>query len=104
MRVHVRGTVDIPVGLLTDQEIAADERALACANPARISAERQGDPSAYRHPATVSSLAVDGTTVRYPIAAPHVYRARLRGKAYELVDERPAHDPEPLEYRGTLVP
>jgi superfamily II DNA or RNA helicase len=103
-RVFVRGTIDVPRGLLTSDEIAEDGRALACANPARVAAERQGDRRARRHPELISSLLVEDEWVRYPFAAAAIYRARLREKAYVLVDERPSHEPEPRPYRGTLLP
>lgn len=103
-RVHVRGTVDVPLDLLTEPERIACQRELSCPNPARVAAERRKDPRAHRIPATVSTLVVEEDVIRFPVGAPHVYRPLLRTKDFILVDERPSFNAQPLSYRGTLTP
>jgi superfamily II DNA or RNA helicase len=88
--VIVRGGVaDLPIGpLVSREEAREDSRALSVLNPKRIAAIRQKDRRAFRHPERVSSLVIEADRVLYPIGAASVYRARLRGKRYDLVDER----------------
>jgi superfamily II DNA or RNA helicase len=88
---------------LTDDEIEHDRFALSCPNPARVNADRAGDPRAWMYEERVSSLIVADDYVTYPSAAAHVYRPRLRGKTYELADERPTFTPSPVDYHGVLL-
>lgn len=95
----------VPRELLTPDEIDEDWRALSCPNPARVAAERRQDPRAYRIPERVSSLVVTADAIGYPAgAALDVARARLAGRAFDFIDDRPTFAAEPLEFRGELRP
>lgn len=105
LRCYLRGALYVPREAMTEEEIKADWLALSERNPARVAADRAGDPRAWAHPERVSSLEITPTEIIYPIATPNVYRPRLRGLALDVVDERPRFDAKPLPFNGrTLLP